>query len=248
MLIDLKTIPAINTDFAVRAEDLRQSISAASSDNPDTPWTEVPSAGESHCHMYEAVEQPLAESAQAGMRITCLLTLGPQASLRVQPSSVGCEALVISGDLAVTNNPDKNYKAGHYLRLPQSTDLTFTSNNGCYALVKLGEMSLQDDRERLIDINTEDTWLPGPVEHTEVMPLHVHGERNALMIRWLAPTWFKPQLDPQGEEIFVLEGKLHDAYGSYLPGSWLRNPVPAWQAWGGHPGTLVYYKNGHFPG
>ena len=108
-------------------------------------------------------------------------------------------------------------------------------------------MCIRDRGIRHIDTLVADNWLPGPVEGTEVIPLHVYEGRSILLIRWSEAAWFKPQLDPQGEELFVIKGVVHDALGSYGVGSWIRNPIPAWQAWGGHPGTIAYYKNGHFP-
>ena len=79
-----------------------------------------------------------------------------------------------------------------------------------------------------------------------MLPLHGHGSGNVMLIRWLGAVAFRPRLDPLGEEVLVLEGRLHDADGTYPAGSWIRNPVPAWQSWSGDAGTLVYYKNGHF--
>ncbi|MBX2839279.1 MAG: cupin domain-containing protein, partial [Gammaproteobacteria bacterium] len=57
---------------------------------------------------------------------------------------------------------------------------------------------------------------------------------------------FHPKLDPQGEEVYVLSGELRDVDGTYHAGSWIRNPVPFWQAWSGQPGTMIFYKSGHF--
>ena len=246
MHFDLQSTSLINDDFAIRAED----ICADSTDTLETSDCARPALtvdGETTCHILEAVDLSSTDSQQSGKRITCLLRLGPQSTWQVEPSPAGCEVLLISGDLTESQNLNERIDESYYLRLPQATSLTFTSEHGCYALVKLGEMMVEDDRERLIDIQSDREWLPGPVEHTEVMPLHVHDERSVLLIRWLAPVLFKPQLDPQGEELFVIDGKVHDAFGSYRAGSWIRNPVPAWQAWGGQAGTLVYYKNGHFP-
>jgi len=228
----------INADFANRAEEL--------------PVVDEPVAeGHSKYRMLESVT--LAD----GMRKTCLLTMGRNAQETIRPQPANCEILIVSGDLSViadttsstseTTPENTRLGAGDYLRLPQVNALQLHSEQGCCLFLKLGEMLDADQRERKTDTNDDALWLPGPVDHTEVMPLHMHDNRSVLLIRWSAPTWFKPQLDPHGEELFVLAGQLHDARGSYAAGSWIRNPVPAWQAWGGHPGTLVYYKNGHFP-
>jgi len=77
------------------------------------------------------------------------------------------------------------------------------------------------------------------------MPLHMHNGANSMLVRWLAPVTFRPKLDPLGEEVLVINGTLADELGNYPAGSWIRNPVASWQAWGGLAGTVIYYKNGH---
>lgn len=182
--------------------------------------------------------------------------MAAKAELNLQNYKMGFEILVIAGDLvAVCTNDnntrelnDKFYaKKDQYLRIPFGQQASFESPAGCTLLIKLGQMSETDQELRHISTSDQNLWLPGPAEGTEVLPLHLHDTKSVLLIRWNEPAYFKPQLDPCGEEIFVIKGTLHDAYGSYDRGSWIRNPIPAWQAWGGHPGTLVYYKNGHFP-
>ena len=233
-----------NADFASRAEEL-------------------PVADDSIMHSGSDYRILESVALPVGVRKTCLLTMGRDAIETVHPQPANCEALVISGELTLTATETTNETAteataevtsetthlgaGDYLRLPQVGSLQLHTKQGCCVFLKLGEMLDADQSERKTNTRDDTLWLPGPVEHTEVMPLHMHESRSVLLIRWSAPAWFKPQLDPQGEEVFVLTGKLHDARGTYEPGSWIRNPVPAWQAWGGHPGTLVYYKNGHFP-
>lgn len=155
-----------------------------------------------------------------------------------------------------------------YLRIPNSAELAttdtqarpelllhanvdsehpFTSTEHEASLfVSGGQMSSSDGEERRIDTTESDRWLPGPVEGTEVLPLHVHGASNAMLVRWLAPVSFHPKLDPQGEEVFVLKGHLRDVDGTYPQGSWIRNPVASWQAWAGEPDTVIFYKSGHF--
>jgi len=149
-----------------------------------------------------------------------------------------------------------NYSAGTYFRLPAidnpTLDLQRFSGTqdalGAAPLVYLaaGQMSLSDSEHRCIDTLDDEHWLPGPTDGTDVLPLHGHGTENVMMIRWNGKQAFKPRIDPQGEEILVLHGRVHDALGYYPAGSWIRNPVQTWQAWGAKAGTIVYYKNGHF--
>ncbi len=117
---------------------------------------------------------------------------------------------------------------------------------GCLLYVSAGQLVNSDKEKRRIDTSDQSRWLPGPVDGTEVMPLHMHKGSNAMLIRWLEDASFKPRLDPLGEEVLVLEGELYDTDGRYEQHSWIRNPVSHWQNWHGKQGTLVYYKNGHF--
>lgn len=109
-----------------------------------------------------------------------------------------------------------------------------------------GQLAETDTQRRCINLNDHSLWLPGPVEHTEVMPLHMHDGNNSMLVRWLDSASFRPRLDPMGEEVLVISGTLTDEHGTYAASSWIRNPVAAWQNWGGSAGTLIYYKNGHF--
>ena len=110
-----------------------------------------------------------------------------------------------------------------------------------------GQMLNSDAEQRRMNTYDETRWLPGPAEGTEVMPLHGHGTGNVMLIRWTQRASFRPGLDPMGDEVLVLNGVLYDDDGDYPEGSWIRNPVEAWQSWSAEAGTVVYYKNGHFP-
>lgn len=174
------------------------------------------------------------------------------ASLENNP---GMELLIQRGELS---SEAGNYPSGSYFRLPGVENSTldaqrFRSNNdpdGTPPLlyVAAGQMAISDIEPRRIDTLDEERWLPGPNNGTEVLPLHGHGTENVMLIRWTGTSAFKPRIDPQGEEILVLQGMVHDSFSTYTAGTWIRNPVKAWQSWGARAGTVVYYKNGHFVG
>ena len=121
---------------------------------------------------------------------------------------------------------------------PQESVLAYTA---------IGQMAPSDTEWRCIDTSDETRWLPGPVDGVDVLPLHGHGTGNVMLVRWNQTVAFKTRLDPQGEELLVMKGAVSDSQGIYRRGSWIRNPVVAWQSWGAEAGTIVYYKNGHFP-
>ena len=184
-------------------------------------------------------------------RFTALLRLSPGAS----ESDLGywrmLEALILNGSLTLT---DIMADCGNYLRLPRlKHSLFLKGGNPCwplegqlYVAYAGGHYSKEDKEPRLIDTQREDAWLPGPTDAVEVLPLHVHGPANAMLLRWTDIASFQPQIDPKGEEILVLNGSLADERGRYSPGTWIRNPEISWQHWSGTPGTVIFYKSGHF--
>jgi hypothetical protein len=196
-------------------------------------------------------------------RLTAQLRLEPALSPAHLGDNPDLEILMQRGELESLAGV---YPAGLYLRLPVtgdeqlqsltlkcSKDLNTSGSNPIEteqpALLYLaaGQMLISDSEQRRINTREESRWLPGPAKCTEVLPLHGHGTGNVMLIRWTQTATFKPGLDPMGEEVLVLTGVLHDADGQYPAGSWIRNPVKAWQTWTASAGTVVYYKNGHFP-
>jgi hypothetical protein len=196
-------------------------------------------------------------------RLTAQLRLAPELSPARLGENPDLEILMQRGELESLVGV---YPAGLYVRLPVTGDQqlqtltlnctkTPSANNKnsndaeqpALLYLAAGQMLTSDSEQRRINTKDESRWLPGPTEGTEVLPLHGHGTGNVMLIRWTQTSAFKPGLDPMGEEVLVLSGMLHDSVGKYPAGSWIRNPVKAWQSWGANAGTVVYYKNGHFP-
>jgi len=189
-------------------------------------------------------------------RLTALLRLNPNAEA-IELPSLGLELLVKHG---VVSAEDTEYMHPFYMRSPndpsslsQSISLHHGGGLASSAIpnelefyIATGQVPVADQQRRCINLADTNLWLPGPVEDTEVMPLHMHDGNNSMLVRWLKTSTFKPRLDPLGEEVLVLTGTLGDDKGSYPAGSWLRNPVESWQTWTGQAGTVIYYKNGHF--
>ncbi len=144
---------------------------------------------------------------------------------------------------------DERLGPGTYLRLPRDPGeiRAITLLEESLVTVAIGQIESTDTEVRRMDTNDDAAWFEGPVGGVEVLPLHGHGTSTVMLVRWHTTAAFHPNLDPIGEELYVLSGALHDSSGTYPAGSWIRNPVPAWQSWAGTPGTLVWYKSGHFP-
>lgn len=150
-----------------------------------------------------------------------------------------------------------DYRANWYFRLPQLSDgrvndlaiqraTIMSPSEPVLMYLAVGQMQDSDTEWRSIDTDDEEQWFPGPVDGTDVMPLHGHGSGNVMLVRWNETAAFKTRIDPRGEEVLVVKGAVYDAKGLYPEGSWVRNPIAAWQSWGARAGTVIYYKNGHF--
>ena len=150
-----------------------------------------------------------------------------------------------------------DYHADDYLRLPTPGDSegnevviqrarSMVAKEPALLYLAAGQMQLSDTEWRKINTADEALWFPGPVEGTDVLPLHGHGCGNVMLVRWNQTVAFKTRIDPRGEELLVVKGAVYDAQGYYPQNTWIRNPISAWQSWGAKAGTMVYYKNGHF--
>ncbi len=188
-------------------------------------------------------------------RMSALMRIEPSADGVVIPAH-NLELLVQHGLVA---DSESEYCHPFYLRHPEDAsgyNQHFTLHSGgnkkrldntqLEFYFATGQLAATDTQRRCINLAESSLWLPGPVDKTEVMPLHMHNGNNSMLIRWLGDVSFKPRLDPLGEEVLVIDGTVSDKFGDYTAGSWIRNPVSSWQSWSGLSGTVVYYKNGHF--
>jgi hypothetical protein len=194
-------------------------------------------------------------------RLTALLRLDLDTRFAALPSS-GLEVLLINGVIADNENvshqhtyiryplekPDHSQPWNQSLIMSHGHKLNENNNTPLEFYLAVGQFETNDDRRRVITLDEDNEWFPGPVDGTEVFPLHMHNGNNSMLVRWTDKVSFQPKLDPLGEEVLVLEGVLKDARGVYETGSWVRNPVESWQAWTGEVGTIIYYKNGHLGG
>lgn len=157
----------------------------------------------------------------------------------------GIELLVLEGSCMIDK---KVYQQGSYLRLPRAAqNATIKAATDCIVFVKYNQFLSNDNGTRIIDSTDTDHWLPGPVEGIEIRPLHVYDTESIMLLRWHHAAEFKPNLNPRGEEILVMNGLLQNRDHLYRQFSWIRNPIEDWRKWHGNTGTLIYYKSGHFP-
>jgi len=137
----------------------------------------------------------------------------------------------------------KNWQGLEILILEGSCDAA----SDCILFIKFNQFLPGDKGDRCIDTRIADKWLPGPVDGIQIRPLHVFDTESIMLLKWQHAAEFKPGLNPRGEEIMVVNGLLQNRDQLYRQYSWIRKPVEDWCRWHGNTGTLIYYKNGHFP-
>ncbi|NES22121.1 MAG: cupin, partial [Symploca sp. SIO3E6] len=148
---------------------------------------------------------------------------------------------VVSGTFA---DEKGDYSSGTYVRNPVGSTHTPSSHEGCIILVKLWQMSPQDQQRVVID-TAHHPWQPGLVEGLQVMPLHSHSTESVALVKWEPGTVFQRHTHFGGEEIYVLEGVFEDEHGTYPQGTWIRNPHSSVHTPFSKSGCLIYVKTGH---
>ena len=118
------------------------------------------------------------------------------------------------------------------------------SRDGTTIFVKLQQFAPDDGAQLVIDTKRQ-PWTPGPADGVDIMPLHEHGPEQVLLQRWHAGARVQGHEQRGGEEIFVLEGSLEDAHGTYPKGTWLRNPPGSMPERSSRDGCRLYVKTGH---
>jgi hypothetical protein len=185
-------------------------------------------------------DEVILEHTESPRRTTSLRKL--QSGETLQTSTDGAEVLVLEGECS---DHRQHYSKGHYLRTNSVIELS--TGAGCVLFIKAHQYINGDVGNRIIDTTAEHHWLPGPVNGITICPLHVFDSESIMLLRWDHACEFKPNLDPQGEELLVISGLLQNRDQLFSPYSWIRNPVEDWRRWHGSTDTLVYYKSGHFP-
>ncbi len=176
-------------------------------------------------------------------RATSLVRYAPNSKFSSHVHGGGEEFLVLEGVFA---DEHREYPAGAYVRNPIGTEHTpRIGEQGCLIFVKLHQFDADDIEHVVIDTHGGE-WAPGREAGLEVMRLHEFGNEFVALLRLAPNTQFETHTHPGGEEIFVLDGRFCDEFGTYSQGSWIRNPDP-----GTHTpfteaeGALVYIKAGH---
>lgn len=201
----------------------------------DHHWRPSPAAGVERM-MLDRIGDEVA-------RATTIVRFAPNSAFDRHTHGGGEEFLVLQG---VFSDEHADYPVGSYVRNPIGTAHTpHIGPEGATILVKLCQFEPDDTEQKAIDTGTA-PFAPGPADGTEILDLHRHGPEQVRLVRF-APGAQMRMLGEGGEEVYVIEGVLHDAEGVYPAGTWLRNPPGSAQLRRSEGGCLVWTKTGHLP-
>ncbi len=177
-------------------------------------------------------------------RATSLVRYAPNSEFSRHEHGGGEEFLVLDG---VFSDEHGDYPAGSYVRNPIGTAHTpRIGPEGCTIFVKLHQFD-SDDREQFVVDTRRARYEATAYEGIESLHLHRFGTERVALVRWAPDTPFGHHEHDGIEEVLVLEGSYHDAFGDYPAGSWIRSPAGSEHApVAGPEGALLYVKLGQW--
>jgi anti-sigma factor ChrR (cupin superfamily) len=119
---------------------------------------------------------------------------------------------------------------------------------------QMNKFSQQDIRinanfsERVVCSSAELAWTLSPSAGVERKMFERQGgevARATSIVRYAPHAHFERHVHDHGEEILVLEGVLADEFGSYGPGTYLKNPPGSAHAPSSVPGCTLFVKLRH---
>ncbi|KNG93226.1 cupin domain-containing protein [Pseudaestuariivita atlantica] len=213
----------LNADFSQRV------VSRPS----DRDWVSSPAAGVDR-QMLDRIGDEVA-------RATTLVRFAPGSAFDAHTHGGGEEFLVVDGTFS---DESGDFPAGTYVRNPIGTAHAPHTDEGCTILVKLHQFDA-DDRAHFHVDTRQARFEPTADAGRTVLPLHRHGTERVVLERWDPGTAIPAHVHDGGAEVFVLEGRMQDADGTYPAGTWLRLPPGSRHASRTEDGCLLWIKTGH---
>ncbi len=186
--------------------------------------------------------KPLAREAAEHGHTTSVVRFEAGSYFSPHTHPMGEEILVLEG---VFSDEHGGYPAGSYLRYPPGSSHKRFSKEGCVIFARLDQFDSDDNETVCIDTNSSE-WLPGH-DKLQVMPLHEHNNESVALVKWPENAKSQPHRHFGGEEIFVVSGTFMDEWGSYQPGTWIRNPHNSEHFPYVQDETVIWVKTGHMP-
>ena len=175
-------------------------------------------------------------------RATSIVTYQPGSNFSEHIHDGGEEFLVLDGVFSDTTG---DFGTGTYIRNPVGSRHAPWSKPGTTIFVKLAQFDPADQKVVRLDTSNA-TWLDGPVDNVEVLPLHQFGAEQVRLVRLGSNTQLPEIADPGGTEIFVIRGTVQcTTGGSFEDRDWLRLPPGKPIALGSDGGATLYIKTGH---
>ncbi len=175
-------------------------------------------------------------------RATSIVTYRPGSRFSEHIHDGGEEFLVLDGIFSDTTG---DFGTGTYVRNPVGSRHAPWSEPGTTIFVKLAQFDPADQATVRLDTNSA-TWLDGPVEGAEVLPLHRFGTEKIRLVRLGPKTQLPDIVDPGDTELFVVRGTIQStAGGSFEDRDWLRLPPGKSITLSSDSGATLYIKTGH---
>jgi anti-sigma factor ChrR (cupin superfamily) len=217
----------INADFSIPAV-----VNTAVLD-----WQSSPAAG--------VLRKRLELVGRDKPRLTTLVQFESGSSFNKHGHDGGEEFLVLAG---VFSDADGDYGPGSYVRNPPGTHHAPYTEEGCKIFVKLRQFQPLDRKQLVVDSRATTTrWSSTGEPGISQLKLHQFADEQVSLCRILPQCWLTPRLYKYGLEIFVFEGSISDADGSYPEGSWIRYPPASKVKISSAEGARIYIKQGAFP-
>jgi anti-sigma factor ChrR (cupin superfamily) len=202
----------------------------------DLPWVPSPQAG---------VERRMLDRIGAEVaRATSLVRYASHSAFPAHSHGLGEEFLVLEG---VFSDEHGDYPAGTYVRNPPGSRHSPRTGPGCTILVKLRQMTNTEHDRVVVDSSTA-TWQPGDAAGHTRLVLYSSRDKSGEQVTMerLVQGLGLPLVECRGgEEIFLLSGDLADEAGSYLEGTWIRNPPGYRRSLHSVNGATFWSKRGH---
>lgn len=198
------------------------------------PWADSPVSGVQR-RMLDRMGEEVA-------RATSIVRYAPGSQFTPHTHEGGEEFIVLEG---VFSDEHGDFVAGSYIRNPPTTTHTPRSGPGCVIFVKLWQFDAQDRTPVLIDMNRLGGARGPGRASIEVTPLFEDARETVELQTW-PPHASLEQAVPDGAELLVLDGSLHESGDELQRWSWLRIPRRGHlRAIAGAQGARVWVKTRH---
>jgi anti-sigma factor ChrR (cupin superfamily) len=174
-------------------------------------------------------------------RATSLVRYAPHTIFPEHQHPLGEEILVLSG--IFTENGDQHYPAGWYLRNPDGSKHTPSSEDGTLIFVKLMQMSKTNTETVRINTHDPENWQT--IDQRLICPLYLSPDERTYLEK-LKPHQRLDEHSLNGMELLILQGELIADEESYPAGAWIRLPSQSsHNFYASAAGATLYVKTGH---